>query len=126
MADVTENADRRRYTRLRLCTNFRAGDLLPSCGARGSKDLARLLRQEIEKRGGFISLETVHCLGKCHIGPTLKLLPGGPYLQGASPQDAARIAEGLLNEEYEELERQFPGETLGETLGATPGEKAAE
>ena len=114
MSNESDSTEERKFTKLRLCTNFRAGDLLPSCGARGSKELARLLREEVEKRGDFITLETVHCLGKCHIGPTLKLLPGGPFIQGATPEDAERIADGLLAEEYDELARLFSGEEAAE------------
>lgn len=105
-------AEERQYNRIRVCTNFRAGDLLPSCAARGSKDLAEALRHEIALRGDFIRFETVHCLGKCHIGPTIKLLPGGPFLQGAQASDAAHIADLLLAERYDEAVAAFsaPGE----------------
>lgn len=98
----------RKYPRIRLCTNLRAGDLLPSCGASGSKELARALRAEIEKRGNFANLETVHCLGKCHVGPTIKLLPGGPFLQRATAEDAPRLAELLEAEAYDDLVAAFP------------------
>jgi (2Fe-2S) ferredoxin len=103
-----EPGEGRKYNRVRLCTNLRAGDLLPSCGARGSKELARALRAEIESRGDFVSLETVHCLGKCHIGPTIKLLPGGPFLLGARAEDAPRLAELLEAEAYDALVEAFP------------------
>lgn len=106
--DAAEDGPERRYDRLRLCTNLRAGDILPSCGARGSKELARALREEIERRGDFIRMETVHCLGKCHIGPTIKLLPGGPFLLGAQAKDAPRLAEMLEAERYDEAAAAFP------------------
>ena len=93
MSETRKNTPERRYPRLKVCVNFRAGDVLPSCGAKGSRELAQSLKEEIAKRGDFISLETVHCLGKCHIGPTLKLLPSGPFLQGAQAADAACIAD---------------------------------
>jgi (2Fe-2S) ferredoxin len=108
-AGSAEDAEQeRRYTRLRVCTNLRAGDILPSCGARGSKELARALREAVAARGDFISVETVHCLGKCHIGPTLKLLPGGPFLLGAQAEDVPRLTDMLEAEEYETLKAAFP------------------
>lgn len=105
-ADAAPEA--RRYTRLRICTNLRAGDILPSCGARGSKELARALREAIAEKGDFIAVETVHCLGKCHIGPTVKLLPGGPFLQGAQEEDAQTLTALLEVEDYEGLKAAFP------------------
>lgn len=98
----------RRYTKMRICTNLRAGDILPSCGARGSKELAKALRNELEKRGDFIQMETVHCLGRCHIGPTIKLLPGGPFLQGARPDQAAELMDLLETEDYDTAAKTFP------------------
>ncbi|MEQ8832065.1 MAG: (2Fe-2S) ferredoxin domain-containing protein [Alphaproteobacteria bacterium] len=100
----------RRYNKMRVCTNLRAGDILPSCGARGSKELAKALRAELEKRGNFIEMETVHCLGRCHIGPTVKLLPGGPFLQGAQPDQAARMMDLLEAEDYDAAIAAFPDE----------------
>lgn len=112
MPDDTKNAATRLYPRLRVCTNLRGGDLLPSCGAVGSKELAVALKSEISKRGDFIMLETVHCMGRCHIGPTLKLLPFGPFLQGAQAEDAARLVSLLESEDYEALTIAFPDPTL--------------
>lgn len=103
------------FDRLRVCTNFRAGDILPSCGARGSKDLARALREEIEKHGDFIRLETVHCMGRCHIGPTVKLLPRGPFLQQVAPEDAPRLIELLKAGDYDAVRAAFPDPTASET-----------
>ncbi len=107
MSETDEDTPQRRYPRLKVCVNYRAGDVLPSCGAKGSRELAQSLQEEIAKRGDFITLETVHCLGKCHIGPTLKLLPYGPFLQGAQAADAACIADLLHTESYDTLEGKF-------------------
>ena len=113
--DSTGNATRR-FSRMKICINQRAGDLLPSCGSKGSKELATALQAEIDKRENFIALEPVHCLGKCHIGPTLKLMPFGPYLQGAQASDAAEIVQELEAENYEALERRFPDPAEFETV----------
>jgi (2Fe-2S) ferredoxin len=120
MSETRKNTPERRYPRLKVCVNFRAGDVLPSCGAKGSRELAQSLKEEIAKRGDFISLETVHCLGKCHIGPTLKLLPSGPFLQGPQAADAACIADLLQAESYDILEHKFASPDEFETVQKKP------
>jgi (2Fe-2S) ferredoxin len=115
MSEQVTEAQERRYPRMKICVNYRAGDLLPSCGSKGSKELAEALKAEIAQRGDFIALETVHCLGKCHIGPTLKLLPSGPFLLGAQAQDAPDIVALLHAESYEDLAQKFPNPDSFET-----------
>lgn len=105
------------FDRLRICTNFRAGDILPSCGAQGSKELARALREEIEKHGDFIRLETVHCMGRCHIGPTLKLLPRGPFLQQVGVEDVPRLVDMLQSGDIDSLAAEFPAPGTGSGTG---------
>ena len=100
--------EQRRFTRLRMCVNFRAGDLLPSCGARGAKELQPVLAEKLAERGNFLSLDPVHCMGKCHAGPTLKLLPGGPFLLGAQVADVGRLLDLLEAEAYDEAAAAFP------------------
>lgn len=96
------------YDRLRACTNFRAGDMLPSCGAVRAKELAPLLEQGLKERGIPLKFETVHCMGKCHLGPTLKLLPAGPFLLGAQPEDADRLLDMLEAGDFEAAQKAFP------------------
>ncbi len=84
------------YRALRLCTNYRAGYTLPSCGARGAKEVAEELQRQWPERNLPFDLETVHCMGKCHIGPTMKLIPGGPFILGAqTKEDVTRILDLL-------------------------------
>ena len=35
---------------LNICINFRAGNMLPSCGAVGSRELADALTRQVQKR----------------------------------------------------------------------------
>lgn len=93
---------------LNICVNFRAGDLLPSCGAVGSKDLADALEAGITERGLPLDLKRLHCMGKCHIGPTVKLSHGGPFIMGAKASDAPRILDLLEAEDYDALKEAFP------------------
>ncbi len=96
------------FDRLRACTNFRAGDLLPSCGAVNAKELATALKEGIEARGLPLKFEKVHCMGRCHLGPTLKLLPAGPFLLGAQPEDAERLLDMLEAGDIEAATTAFP------------------
>ena len=96
------------YKALRLCTNFRAGYTVPSCGARGAKEVAAELERQWPERDLPFVLETVHCMGKCHIGPTMKLIPAGPYIMGArTREDVTRILDLLEAGEAEQAAREF-------------------
>jgi len=79
---------------LNICINFRAGNLIPSCGAVGSKELADALEVNIAKRGLPITLQRLHCMGKCHIGPTVKLSHGGPFIMGARTATCHKFLTG--------------------------------
>lgn len=100
------------WPRLRVCVNFRAGEILPSCGARDSRRLPELLRRELADAGVEMRIEPVHCLGRCHLGPALKLLPRGPFLLGVTPDDAGKLArllhEGGQSGDYAALLAAFP------------------
>lgn len=99
----------RSYRALRLCTNFRAGYTLPSCGARGAAEVhAELARQWPERTMPF-EFETVHCMGKCHIGPTLRLVPAGPFLMGVKTgEDVKRLLDLLEAGEIDRAAEEFP------------------
>lgn len=66
------------------CVNYRAGGNVTSCGARGALELAEELQKAWAKRDMALDLMTVHCLERCHLGLTLRLVPGGQFLVGAS------------------------------------------
>jgi len=93
---------------LNICINFRAGDLLPSCGAVGSKELADALEAGIAERGLPLTFKRLHCMGKCHIGPTVKLSHGGPFIMGAKESDVPQILDLLEAEDFEALKAAFP------------------
>ena len=98
----------RRSTTLSICINFRAGDTLPSCGARGSRELADALQAGIAKRGLPLELKRLHCMGKCHIGPTMRIWPGGPFVMGAQESDVPEILDRLEAREWDALAARFP------------------
>lgn len=93
---------------LNICVNFRAGKLLPSCGEVGSQELADALETGIAERGLKLDFKRLHCMGKCHIGPTVKLSHGGPFIMGAKVSDVPQILDWLEEENYEALKAAFP------------------
>ena len=101
--------DDREFRALRLCTNFRAGFTLPSCGARGAAEVLEEIERQWPSRDMPFVFETVHCMGKCHIGPTLRLVPAGPFLIGvASAEDVTRLLDLLEAGEIEKAAEVFP------------------
>lgn len=106
MAMADENQTR--TTTLSICVNYRAGDRLPSCGARGSKELADALQAGIAERGLALALKRLHCMGKCHIGPTMRIWPGGPFVMGAAISDVPEILDRLEAGEWDALAARFP------------------
>jgi len=101
-----------RYKALFHCVNYRASGNVTSCGARGAPELAKELQEEWATRDMKLELKPVHCLGRCHLGPTLRLVPGGQFLVGASkPGDGHRIVELVDREDYETLNAEFAEKT---------------
>lgn len=96
------------YTTLRICVNVRADARLPSCGARGSRALFTALKKGFEDRQIPLTLDTVHCMGKCHLGPTMQLLPKGPYIMGAQEEDVPEILDLLEAGDFATLADRFP------------------
>ena len=48
-------------------------------------------------------------MGKCHIGPTLRLVPAGPFLMGAkTKEDVTRILDLLEAGDIEKAAQEFP------------------
>lgn len=108
-AKESPDLDARSYRALRLCTNFRAGFTLPSCGARGAEDVREEIARQWPERNMPFDFETVHCMGKCHIGPTLRLVPAGPFLMGArTKEDVTRLLDLLEAGEIEKAAQEFP------------------
>jgi len=67
-----------------VCINHRANPDVPSCGARGADAIANLLEREIAAQGLLLKVERFNCLGKCELGPNLKVSPAGGFCHGAS------------------------------------------
>ncbi|MEQ8603440.1 MAG: (2Fe-2S) ferredoxin domain-containing protein [Marivibrio sp.] len=121
MADGPKTADRddveeATYDTLRVCVNFRAGDMLPSCGARGSKELAAALDAAQPDAAPNLKIQKVHCLGRCHLGPALRLSPRGPHLVGVAPSDAQWVLDRIAVGDVAALVAAYP-DPLAEERG---------
>ena len=81
---------------------------MDSCGARGSKELAAALKKGIDANNLPVTLETNHCMSKCHLGPTLRVLPNGPYIMGCQESDVPELLDNLKKGNIKALAARFP------------------
>ena len=93
---------------LRACINFRAGNRLPSCGTVGSREMVAALTKAVEDAGIDWRIEAVHCMGQCHAGPTMSILPNGPYVMGVQEADVPDVIEKLTNDDLDGLAATYP------------------
>lgn len=105
---MTKETDQKKYTKLAICVNWRAGNMLPSCGNVGSRELVSALETGLEEQKIDLQLQKLHCMGKCHLGPTMRLVPAGPFIMGAKEEDAAHILQLLKEEKFDQLAKEFP------------------
>lgn len=74
-----------------VCTNFRVSSNHPSCGARGSEALFKTLSEVL--RDMPIQIEHSPCMGLCHVGPNIRLVPKGKCFNEVSEQDLPLLIE---------------------------------
>ena len=55
-----------------------------------------------------LTLRRLHCMGKCHIGPTVKLSHGGPFVMGAKANEVPQILDWIEAEDCKALQEAFP------------------
>ncbi len=92
-----------------MCVNFRAGTATPSCAGRGAREVADIVEREWAARDMPLGFERVHCLGKCHLGPTMRLVPAGPFIIGAKDEkDVTRILDLLEDGRGDQAAAEFP------------------
>jgi (2Fe-2S) ferredoxin len=80
-----------------VCTNAR-GSGKPTCGPRGGDALVAAVQRELIVRGATEVLVTpCGCLGPCFDGPNAVVYPDGVWYAGLNAQDAARLADHLID-----------------------------
>jgi (2Fe-2S) ferredoxin len=83
------------YPVITVCINHRANPDVPSCAARGGAEVARCLEQAVAERNLPLRIERFNCLGKCELGPNLKLSPGGNFYHGVSPESIPELLDEI-------------------------------
>ena len=78
-----------------VCTNLRQVGGQPSCRARGSDNLVKLLEQAVAERDLPIEVKTSVCFGHCEKGPNVKAL-GQPFWHEVSEEDIPNILDSLI------------------------------
>lgn len=68
-----------------ICTNYRANDKNPSCGAKGSL----VLLEALKAKQLSTPIEEAPCMGRCQHGPNINIIPNGPWLDNLKTDDAA-------------------------------------
>ena len=66
------------------------------------------LEAGIASRGLSWQIEKVHCMGKCHLGPTMRILPNGSFIMGAQEVDVPQILDLLEKGDLNGLANAFP------------------
>ncbi len=67
----------------------------PSCAARGSEVIAEALEKGVAERRIAVTVKRSVCMSKCTEGPTLRLAPGGRFIQGPALADVPDILDQL-------------------------------
>jgi NADH:ubiquinone oxidoreductase subunit E len=71
------------FQHIMVCINSRPASGQPSCARRGSEALAEHIEAQIQALDLDLTLQRTICFGHCQEGPTVRLAPGGPFLQFA-------------------------------------------
>ena len=66
------------------------------------------LQAGVIKRSLNCQIETVHCMSKCHLGPTMKVLPNAGYIMGVKLRDVPQVLDLLEQNGIERLIALFP------------------
>ena len=77
-----------------------------SCSRRKTKQAA--LTKAVEDAGIDWRIEAGHCMGQCHAGPTMRILPNGPYVMGGLEADVPDVIEKLMNDDLDGLAATYP------------------
>lgn len=82
-----------------VCTQEKP-DGLPSCAAKGGREVHERLRDEVGRAGLLdrVMVTTCGCVGLCDRGPNVIVQPDGRWYTGVTPDDAERITAQHLKD----------------------------
>jgi NADH:ubiquinone oxidoreductase subunit E len=66
----------------------------PSCGGRGSPAVIAALQAEAARRGVDLWVQEIQCLGRCTLGPNLRI-KGGAFFTGMTVARAGEVCEAV-------------------------------
>ncbi len=87
-----------RITTIIVCVNDRFTASKPSCARGQSVAIADELERLVAERGLPLSVERLHCLGECALGPNLRLAPGGKFFHHVKLADVTSILDEIEKE----------------------------
>jgi len=98
-----------------VCENARPVGAKPSCGARGSSEIATALQEGLGRHPelwGRIAVTSTGCLGPCFEGPTIVVYPEAVWYVGVTPADVPEIVEQHMSggRPVERLRRKDDGD----------------
>lgn len=96
-------------TQIAMCINLRIGNMIPSCGARGSRAVFAKLKALSDQNLLPCELEAQHCMGHCHEGPTIRLFPSGDWVLGVKPEETDEFVTLLRRGDIIALTSRWPG-----------------
>jgi len=79
---------------LTACVKTRL-DGAPSCGGRGARDLIAAVQAEMDRRGQPLRVQEVQCLGRCALGPNMRVRAGA-FLTGVTPEGVGAVCDALM------------------------------
>lgn len=88
---------RERPRAIAICVNRRYGVDRPSCGGRGSLEIADAIEAGVRERRIDIAVERIVCFGRCSEGPNFRYLPGGAFTTGFSITEVAALLDRLAS-----------------------------
>ncbi len=92
---MTESSDTPKFA---ICINRRFGSDRPSCGTRGSQNIADAIEAGVRERKINVMIERIVCFGMCNNGPNMRLIPGGAFHKDVSLDQVNELLSMLESE----------------------------
>ncbi|HIC09147.1 MAG TPA: (2Fe-2S) ferredoxin domain-containing protein [Aquificales bacterium] len=104
-----------KFKHVLVCMARKPNPMMPSCGAKGSDQIAMKFQEEVMKRGlQNVLVSVTGCLGACEMGPVVVVYPDGVWYGNVKPEDVEEIIEKhiLGGEPVERLKITHPIEQM--------------
>jgi (2Fe-2S) ferredoxin len=78
-----------------VCINDRDERFAPCCGRHGGPEIVAALREALTRRGLYVDVQTIKCLGLCAKGPNLRIAPSGSLYHAMTVEDVPAVVDAL-------------------------------